>query len=117
MSDLPEVEVGGLSKARWSNLPPSTWLWASELVTTEFMKGALHLTITRQLYGAPSKELVDQAAKDAKQYCKDLERTANHSHRELKDLRDSQRNLEDEVLKLTETPRPYDLSCSRREPR
>ncbi|RRT62542.1 hypothetical protein B296_00026830 [Ensete ventricosum] len=63
IADPSKTEAGGLLKVRWSNLPTSVWFWTDGSIAVEYARGALHPTITKQLYGAPSKELVDGATK------------------------------------------------------
>ncbi|RRT80031.1 hypothetical protein B296_00001206 [Ensete ventricosum] len=50
-------------KARCSNLVVATWVCTKDPLTVEYVRGALHPSLTKQLYGAPSKELIDRAAK------------------------------------------------------
>ncbi|RZS21226.1 hypothetical protein BHM03_00053840, partial [Ensete ventricosum] len=47
-------------------------------------------------------ERMKVALGDAEQWCKDLEHAADNTRRELKDIRDNRRNMEDEMLKLTQ---------------
>ncbi|RWW79408.1 hypothetical protein BHE74_00012311 [Ensete ventricosum] len=50
-------------KARCSNLVVETWVCTKDPLTVEYVRGALHPSLTKQLYGAPSKELIVRAAK------------------------------------------------------
>ncbi|RWW76564.1 hypothetical protein BHE74_00015342 [Ensete ventricosum] len=50
-------------KVCWTDLLAPTHLWDDRLVIAEFARGTLHPFISKQLYGASSEELVDQAMK------------------------------------------------------
>ncbi|RWW44969.1 hypothetical protein BHE74_00049236, partial [Ensete ventricosum] len=47
-------------------------------------------------------ERMKVALGDAEQWCKDLEHATDNTRRDLKDIRDNRRNMEDEMLKLTQ---------------
>ncbi|RWW49803.1 hypothetical protein BHE74_00043979 [Ensete ventricosum] len=63
MSELPQAKAEEPLKARWSNLTSSTWVWTDELVTAEYVRGALHPSLVKQLYECSFKELMDRATK------------------------------------------------------
>ncbi|RZS18957.1 hypothetical protein BHM03_00051290, partial [Ensete ventricosum] len=135
ISELPRLVAEGPLKPRWPNLTNSTRVWTERPIAAEYVRGALHPSLAKQLYESPFEELMDQAAKSAvwasagseamaaakkraiklsaevdrlmaalgktKQCRKGLELAADSTRVELKDLRDSRRWLEDEVLLLT----------------
>ncbi|RRT77662.1 hypothetical protein B296_00018685 [Ensete ventricosum] len=65
ISKLPWPEAKGLLKPRWPNLIVGSQVWTDGSLATEYMRVALHPSLTKQLYEASSKELMDRAAKSA----------------------------------------------------
>ncbi|RRT61751.1 hypothetical protein B296_00043938 [Ensete ventricosum] len=66
VSDLLVLQVGAPMKAHWTDLLAPTHFWDDGQTAAEHARGALHLSIAKQLYNAPSKKkLVDQAMKSA----------------------------------------------------
>ncbi|RZS09787.1 hypothetical protein BHM03_00040917 [Ensete ventricosum] len=150
ISDLPRSEAESPLKVRWPNFLASTRVCNDRPLAIEYVRGALYLSMAKQLYGTSFEELTDQTAKlaawvcdlspglsylhvllsnlflfprqcfhfsiilidhvhdagrvaalkDSEQHCRDLKRAVDSTSGELKDLQDSQRSLEDEVLKL-----------------
>ncbi|RRT40132.1 hypothetical protein B296_00050420 [Ensete ventricosum] len=50
-------------KARWTDLLASARYWDDGLITSEYARGMLHPSIAKQLYSAPSEELMDLVMK------------------------------------------------------
>ncbi|RWV89556.1 hypothetical protein GW17_00048287 [Ensete ventricosum] len=63
VSDLSGPQAGAPLKARWIDLLAPTRFWDDGLITSEYARGMLHPSIAKQLYSAPSEELVDQVMK------------------------------------------------------
>ncbi|RZS03894.1 hypothetical protein BHM03_00034133, partial [Ensete ventricosum] len=63
ISKLLPAEAEEQQKVWWLNFTSSTQVWTNELVAAEYVRGALHPTLAKQLYEYSSEELMDQAAK------------------------------------------------------
>ncbi|RWV80933.1 hypothetical protein BHE74_00009951 [Ensete ventricosum] len=65
MLKLPRAKAEEPLKAWWPNLTSSTRVWTNGLVIMEYVRGALHPSLVKQLYECSFEELMDQAAKSA----------------------------------------------------
>ncbi|RWW52632.1 hypothetical protein BHE74_00040920 [Ensete ventricosum] len=65
ISELPRLVAEGPLKPRWPNLTNSTRVWTERPIAAEYVRGALHPSLAKQLYESPFEELMDQAAKSA----------------------------------------------------
>ncbi|RWV97447.1 hypothetical protein GW17_00039760 [Ensete ventricosum] len=63
MTDLPEEKADTPLKVCWSSLKTLTRFRTDGVGTTEFTRGVLKSSLAKQLYGSPSEELINQAAK------------------------------------------------------
>ncbi|RRT71238.1 hypothetical protein B296_00013452 [Ensete ventricosum] len=63
ISDLSEGEPDAPLEACWLTLWNSNRFWANSASAVEFGRGVLNLNLTKQLYGSPSKVLIDRVAK------------------------------------------------------
>ncbi|RZS12637.1 hypothetical protein BHM03_00044111 [Ensete ventricosum] len=117
----PKVEVvsRGPDKGVFDRPPGlGPFLGQHELVAAEYMRGVLHLSIAKQLYRAPSEELIDQAMKeashrprgrtrrikaalrDAEQRCQSFEQEVEQAQGDVENMKCTRRQLDGEVLKL-----------------
>ncbi|RRT47082.1 hypothetical protein B296_00031560 [Ensete ventricosum] len=60
---IKDFSTEGPLKACWTNLVGSSRVWIDGPLVAEYVRGALHPSLTKQLYEAPSEELMNQAAK------------------------------------------------------
>ena len=63
MVDLPVGEPEVPYIARWLSLKADSHLWGDGQTAQEFIRGALHPALAKDLYSSTSKVLVEQAAK------------------------------------------------------
>ena len=63
MANLPTGEPRTPYASRWANLKVDSQIWANGSTTQEFIRGALHPTLAKELYYSSSEALVDRAAK------------------------------------------------------
>ncbi|RRT60382.1 hypothetical protein B296_00016081 [Ensete ventricosum] len=59
VTDLPGLEIGAPMKVCWIDLLAPSYFWDDGLVAVKYARGMLPPSIAKQLYGAPSKELID----------------------------------------------------------
>ncbi|RWV88108.1 hypothetical protein GW17_00049830, partial [Ensete ventricosum] len=65
MSKLPLAKGNEPLMPRWSLLFWSARVWTEGPLATEYLRGALHPILVKQLYKCPSEELMDRASKSA----------------------------------------------------
>ncbi|RRT72099.1 hypothetical protein B296_00034829 [Ensete ventricosum] len=82
---LSRLEAEDLLKPRWPNLVTSFGVWTDGPLVAEYVRGALHPSLTKQLYKATSEELMDRAAKPGN--CAATERQATELSAEVEQLK------------------------------
>ncbi|RWV96271.1 hypothetical protein GW17_00041045, partial [Ensete ventricosum] len=63
MTELPDGISGAPLEARWPTLTIESRFWSNVAVAVEYAQGVLISVLMKQLYGAPSIVLIDQAVK------------------------------------------------------
>ncbi|THU61033.1 hypothetical protein C4D60_Mb07t19010 [Musa balbisiana] len=63
MTSLPAGVPGAPYAARWPDLKADSRIWADGATAQEFVRGALHPALAKELYGSTSEVLADRAAK------------------------------------------------------
>ena len=63
MADLPAGEPGAAYTPRWPSLKTNSRLWGDGPTAREFLRGALHPTMAKELYCTPTEALVDRTTK------------------------------------------------------
>ncbi|CAL9065883.1 unnamed protein product [Musa banksii] len=63
MVDLSTREPGTPYTPRWTSLQAYSRIWGDGSTTREFLRGALHPAMAKELYCSPSEALADRAAK------------------------------------------------------
>ncbi|RWW50214.1 hypothetical protein BHE74_00043557 [Ensete ventricosum] len=65
MTRLSPSEGEELLTLRWSSIPRSARVWTEGPLAAEYLRGALHPILAKQLYECSSEELMNRAAKSA----------------------------------------------------
>ncbi|RZR93220.1 hypothetical protein BHM03_00021674 [Ensete ventricosum] len=68
MTRLSPSEGEELLTLRWSSIPRSARVWTEGPLAAEYLRGALHPILAKQLYECSSEELMNRAAKSAHQH-------------------------------------------------
>ena len=63
MTDLLARELGAPYATRWPTLKADSRLWGDGLIAQEFVRGALHPGLAKDLYSSTSKVLAERVAK------------------------------------------------------
>ncbi|THU57199.1 hypothetical protein C4D60_Mb03t00980 [Musa balbisiana] len=63
MTSLPAGVPGAPYAARWPDLKADSRIWADGATAQEFVRGALHPALAKELYGSTSEVLADRATK------------------------------------------------------
>lgn len=63
MADLPAEESGTPYNPQWTSLQADSRIWGDDSTAREFLQGALHPAMAKELYCSPSKVLANRAAK------------------------------------------------------
>ena len=63
MANLPTGAAGASYVPRWPGLKADSKVWADGSMAQEFIRGALHPLLAKELYGSTSEVLAERAAK------------------------------------------------------
>ena len=63
MADLPVGELGAPYATRWVTLKADSRIWGDGPTAQEFIRGAFHPIMAKDLYCSPSEVLADRVAK------------------------------------------------------
>ncbi|RWW61925.1 hypothetical protein BHE74_00030980 [Ensete ventricosum] len=105
MTRLKCVEGEDPLASRWSTISGSSPLWTEGMLSEEYLRGALHPTLTKQVYECSSEELMNHAGKSAvwelaaaaERRAKGLEAEIEWMRTELESLRSQRMEFEQEV--------------------